>query len=352
MFKKIVMLVCSSVLILALAGCGTKASEESKIELPDYSKVEVTVEPVKVITDVEVDAYIDEALSYFATKEDVTDRPVAEGDTVNIDFVGKIDGVAFDGGSSAEGGYDLVIGSNRFIDGFEDGLIGANVGDNLDLNLTFPEVYTNNPDMAGKDVVFNVTVNSIKELVTPILDDEMIAKLDSEATNEEELRANAKVILEKQAEENYKNSISKEVMGYIIANTEVESLDQKVVEKYEGEYIKEIKSYAGTYEIALEDFVELNGMTMEQVNENAKKAGEQMALEVAVFEALAEKEGIEVDAEEMLEYAEANYMYAGYSSAEELLATVEEDELKLFISIEKAYAKIYDYAIVTETIAD
>ncbi len=89
----------------------------------------------------------------------ITDRPVKDGDVVNIDYVGKKDGVAFDGGTAS--GYDLTIGSNSFIDGFEEGLIGAELGETRDLNLTFPEQY-HSADLAGADVVFTVTINSIK----------------------------------------------------------------------------------------------------------------------------------------------------------------------------------------------
>ena len=109
------------------------------------------------------------------TNQTLTEGTVEDGDTVNIDYVGKLDGEEFDGGSAE--GYDLEIGSCTFIDGFEDGLIGHEIGEKVTLDLTFPDPYPNNPDLAGKPVVFDVTINAIKESQTPELNDEFVEGL-------------------------------------------------------------------------------------------------------------------------------------------------------------------------------
>lgn len=152
---------------------GTEGSTEAEtyvasdyVKLGQYKDLEVAAADVEVTED-ELNTQIAENIS--TAYVDVTDRPVAEGDTVNIDYEGLKDGVAFEGGTAA--GQNLTIGSGQFIEGFEDGLIGANVGDKLELNLSFPETYSNNPDLAGQAVVFNVTVNSIKVQATELTDE-------------------------------------------------------------------------------------------------------------------------------------------------------------------------------------
>ena len=181
--KKIISLLMITALVFSLSACGeekedkktsskkeTASASESTpvsdnktdsanlsnvmdyIELCDYKSYEIDW------SEGTANQVMNSYLSQNCTVE-VTDRPVKEGDVVNIDYVGKKDGVAFDGGTAQ--GYDLTIGSNSFIDGFEEGLIGAELGETLDLNLTFPEQY-HSADLAGADVVFTVTVNSIK----------------------------------------------------------------------------------------------------------------------------------------------------------------------------------------------
>ena len=188
--KKIAMLLTCALLGAAVfAGCGkkdkaeetaaaaesTEAAEETEqtepaagayladvkasdyVEPADYSEIVLNlIEPE--VTDDYVDYYIELYLNEDKVSEEVTGRPVQEGDTVNIDYVGKKDGVAFDGGTAT--GASLTIGSGQFIDGFEDGLIGHEIGETVELPLTFPEGYFN-ADLAGADVIFTVTINGI-----------------------------------------------------------------------------------------------------------------------------------------------------------------------------------------------
>ena len=153
MKKQIGAVVLAGVMMLSLTGCGSneKAKKYSKyVELGDYKGIEYTMD-VAEVTDDQVNQQIDSFLDGLAETEEVTDRAVEDGDTVNIDFTGTKDGEEFEGGSSE--GYDLVIGSGSFIDGFEDGLIGHEIGDEVSLDLTFPEEYPQNEDLAGQDVV-------------------------------------------------------------------------------------------------------------------------------------------------------------------------------------------------------
>ncbi len=170
---------------LFLTACGSKEylkdiKAEKYVTLGAYTGIEATVNEPKV-PEGAVDSYIyDNYLAPKAEKVPVTGRAVQEGDVANIDFVGYHDDVAFEGGTGAD--FDLTIGSGRFIEGFEEGLIGANIGDTRSLNLTFPDPYTN-PELAGEDVVFEVTVNSISESKAPALTDALVKQLGEEGYN-------------------------------------------------------------------------------------------------------------------------------------------------------------------------
>ncbi|MCD8301351.1 MAG: trigger factor [Clostridiales bacterium] len=198
MKKKIAaLLVCTMAAVTIFAGCGSDETEEQAsistveeddtvttaelldgldydvtdyVTLPaDYMELTVELSSSYEVTDGDVREYIEEyILPSYPVYVETDKTEVEEGDTVNIDYVGTQDGVAFDGGTAE--GYDLTIGSGTFIDGFEDGLIGVAVGDTVDLDLTFPEDYSNE-DLAGQDVVFTVTVNSIVEEQTLAYDD-------------------------------------------------------------------------------------------------------------------------------------------------------------------------------------
>lgn len=211
MKKRVLLLTLLLSLVLAASACGSKggdgsadeanveatesaevsellaieAGDEGEIELGDYKGITVeyaeSTEEVEV-TDDEVETQVTTLLEENKTSEEIKDRAVKDGDIVNIDYEGTKDGVAFDGGTAE--GYELTIGSGTFIDGFEDGLIGVEIGETTKLNLTFPEEYSNE-DLAGQDVVFEVTVNSIRVENTPELTDDFVAENTEYKTVEE-----------------------------------------------------------------------------------------------------------------------------------------------------------------------
>ena len=211
MKKRTLAAVMTAVIVLAMTGCGnTGAKTESAaaattqeaaeevaekeewmteptaylsgitasdyVDLPaDYASMTVEVEPVTEVTDEEVEAMIDQQRQAKRELQEVTKRnKVQEGDVVNIDYVGRIDGEEFDGGSAE--GYNLEIGSGSFIDGFEDGLVGHKVGETVTLELTFPENYADSTK-AGVDAEFDVTINSIQQYEVPKLTDQFVTEL-------------------------------------------------------------------------------------------------------------------------------------------------------------------------------
>ena len=162
------------------------------VTLGEYKGLEVTLESTEV-TDEEIDQQVASNLSASDKLEEVKEGTVESGDVANIDYEGKLNGEAFEGGTDK--GYDLTIGSGTFIDGFEDGLIGKKIGDTVDLNLTFPENY-GSTELAGKDVVFTVTINSVKR--APELTDALVAEISDEYKTVEEYRNSIKEQLETQ----------------------------------------------------------------------------------------------------------------------------------------------------------
>ena len=221
-----------------LAGCGAKdtgdgtdaatgAGAESTalkdmdvdkyVTLGEYKGLEVSVDTVEVDED-EWDSLVNNVYYENITAENggIMDRAVETGDTVNIDYEGKKDGVAFDGGTAQ--GYDLTIGSGSFIAGFEDGLIGVMPGETVDLNLTFPENYGKS-DLAGQAVVFTVTVNYIQPAQDGEFSDEVISNFGIDGvTNEEELRQYAYDYLNENAQQNYETNVQQAVMDAFMAN--------------------------------------------------------------------------------------------------------------------------------------
>jgi trigger factor len=176
---------CSTLLVTSGCSVGDKISsltqKEKKnsdyVTLGEYKEVSLKTSDI----DDQVQSQIDETLDNYATYKKKKSGKVKDGDTVNIYYVGKLNGKKFDGGSCTKKdtpeGYDLTIGSNTFISGFEDGLIGASVGDTVDVKTTFPDTYSNNPDLAGKKVVFTVTINYIQgKKVLPELTDKFVKK--------------------------------------------------------------------------------------------------------------------------------------------------------------------------------
>lgn len=197
--------------------------DNGTVTLGEYKGIEVTKDPVEV-TDDEVDQAVQSDLSAQAKDAEV-DRAIQNGDVVNIDYVGTKDGVAFDGGTAQ--GYDLNIGSGQFIEGFEEGLVGAKKGDKVSLNLTFPEAYQN-ADLAGKAVVFDVTVNSVKEKQVPELNDAFVQENTSFKTVDEYKDDKMQTLLKDkndQAEQKVKSDIYTAILNASKVEPKQEAID-------------------------------------------------------------------------------------------------------------------------------
>ena len=268
------------------AGTSEGAAEDS-VTLGEYKGVAYTPASVE-ITDEQVDKEVQKLADSNLVE---VDRPAAEGDTVNIDYVGKKDGVAFDGGTAS--GYDLKLGSNTFIDGFEDGLIGAVKGQKLDLDLTFPEGYPSE-DLAGQAVVFEVTVNAVK---TPseLNDDLVMANTDYKTL--EEYREATRNDLEKQAADNAEYQKQSSVFQTIMNNSQVVASEESIQAAYD-EAMTYYETMATNSGMELETLVGYYGMDLDTFKAQVRTQAEENAKQQLVVNAIADKEGIKVTDEE------------------------------------------------------
>lgn len=283
-------LVCL-MLISLLASCGKKYiwlnyDFEKYITLPDYNdaKVDVASDEFKEYLNGYVESILSNA-SLTETKE--KDGAVADGDTVTIDFVGKINGEEFEGGTSKD--YSLVIGSNTFIDGFEDGLVGAKKGEKRSLNLKFPEDY--NEEFAGKDVVFEVTVNKISEVIFPEVNEDIAKKLGYENL------ADYNEKLEKTSTYYY-------VFEQILDKTKVSSYPDDLVDYLVDLYIDYCEQLATSNSMTLEDYIKQIGFKSEK--EFRKELSEEdsilvMAKEYLIFYSICDSEGLYPESSEEYE---------------------------------------------------
>lgn len=244
------------------------------------------------VTDEDVDSYIESnILSNFATDEQVTDRAAEMGDTVNIDYVGSVDGVEFDGGSAQ--GYDLTLGSGSFIDDFEDQIAGHTPGETFNVEVTFPDPYQNNPDLAGKDAVFVTTLNYISESVNPELTDSWVAENINpylQLTTVDGLKSYVHDSL-------VKSSMSSAVYNQLAENTTfADELPESVTSYFNDSFLYSYYMYAANYGMTLDDFVSAAGYgSAADLLSAASSSIESSMKQALLMQAIAEKEGIVCD---------------------------------------------------------
>ncbi len=323
-------LLCAA-LTAGLTGCGStddteSASSEGRtydvtdyVTLGDYENMAVTVEGDYDVTDEDVVSYIDNMLAYYPSYTDTDKQTVEEGDFVNIDYEGKKDGVAFDGGTSED--YVLEIGSDTFIDGFEDGLIGANVGDTLDLDLTFPEDYQSE-ELAGAAVVFTVKVNKIVEEQTmdyeSLTDDYVSSNLGYDTVDA--LYDATKSYLESSNEENKTVAMRSAVLDQLIEISKIAVpdglLDQKV-----DQYIQQFTAQNCTDDTTLSDYLSTNySMTEDDFKERITSEMETNLDDELVLEALVAAEGKTLDEDGFASYISSAMESGSYDTEDDLYA--------------------------------
>ncbi len=319
MKKKFLVTALMFSLVASLAGCGQK---KAKVSLCEYKGI-----ALQSVTDDEVEEKIETYVTNYFTDDVEIDGPAEDGDTVNINYVGTLNGVAFDGGTcDDEAGYDLTLGSDTFIDGFEDGLIGTVKGQNIDLNLTFPENYSeSNTELNGADVVFNVTINKITRPVAVELTDESVKeRLEYETVDE--FYAGVRESLNRTTYEN-------QIAEYLADNCTVKNIPEDEITEYSDSIYSYVTSYMSYYssmsgmsESAILYYM-LGLESTDALKEYCLTGATETITYQYIIREIAEKEGITPSEDEYAVRSEEYAEYYGYDSVSDLIESVGEDAL-------------------------
>lgn len=315
------------------------------VTLGEYKGITVEAASPEV-TDEALESYIQSILVNNMISTEITDRPVQEGDIANIDYEGKKDGVAFDGGTAQ--GQDLAIGSGQFIEGFEEGLIGVEIGETVDLNLTFPEGYQS-AELAGQDVVFTVTVNSIRVETVPELNDEFVQGLGVDLNTVEEFRQECFDALMADAEYAYETEVQTKMLEQVLAGAIVsEELPEALMTRYSDRLYDNLKLYAESYGMDAESFMAMTGMDEEGVRESAQAA----AAQLLVMRAIADAEGLVPTEEQINSELEVTAAEYGYEDLEEYKTLIDMPAFEEYVMTENVTAFLIENGTVSEPAAE
>lgn len=311
------------------------------VTLGEYKGIQVEKAPIEV-TDEEIEAQVNKEREANSRTVTVEDRAVQKGDIATIDFEGFVDGVAFDGGKGEN--YDLEIGSNIFIPGFEDQLVGAEIGKELDVKVTFPEEY-GAKELAGKEAVFKCKVNGIKVKELPEADDEFAQEV-SEFDTLDEYKADIKAKLLKDKEDEAKRAKEDAVIGKIVENATMDIPDA-MVEYQTQQMLDDFGRRMQSQGLSLEQYFQFTGMTEADYKEQMKPRALQNIQSRLVLEAVAEAEKLEATEEDLeKEYAKMAEQYKlDVDKVKEIFGEYQKEELKKDIVIQKAAELVTEAAV-------
>lgn len=312
-----------------------------EVKLGAYKDLEVSVEASKEVTDEEVDAKLESErknLSELVVKEGAAEN----GDTVVIDFVGSVDGVEFDGGKGEN--HSLELGSGQFIPGFEDQLVGAKAGDEVEVKVTFPEDYQA-ADLAGKAAVFVTKVNEVKAKEVPALDDELAKDLDDEVETLDELKAKYRKELEAAKEIAFDDAVEGAALDLAVENAEIVELPAEMVEDEVHRAMNEFMGNMQRQGISPEMYFQITGTTQEDLHKQYEADADKRVKTNLVIEAVAAAEGFDATEEEIQK--EINDLAAEYNmEVSQVSALLSPEMLKHDITMKKAVEVITSTAKV------
>lgn len=317
------------------------------VSLGDYNGIQIDSK-LKEVTDADIDASIQQLINAAVSKVDVEGRALQTGDIANINYAGKMNGEAFEGGTDdSESGYDLEIGSGSFIPGFEDALIGMEVGETRDIDLTFPDEYYE--ELAGKPVVFTVTLNGIKEKVYPELTDEFVVGQGFDGVSTvDDLKALAKEMLESQAQSNYETAISNEIMNKLIDLAEFKNeVPQDRYQYYYTNTYNNDEALATDYGLMLEGFVMgyYGYGSMDQYIAALKDYAEKAVKLDMVVAKILELENQQITDEAVEAEIEAKYAEYGCESVDDFKEQYDAEEFKAYLMNQKVMEIIKNNAL-------
>lgn len=343
--RKIFVLAVCLLMITGLTACGGSTVSYEKYDLEEYLQVGkykgLSVDGYTVkVTDVEVDTRIMTDLQEAASSQEVPKgSEVKDGDTVNIDYVGKKDGKAFDGGTAE--GYDLEIGSDSFIDGFEEGLIGKKIGDKVKLDLAFPEDY-GEKSLAGQDVVFTVTINSATRITVPEYDLDYV-KNTTKYDSIKDYEAAVKKQIYKEKEEEAITNQQTELWSQVLEETKVIKYPEKELNYYIKFNSDQIDEMAESYGLSRDDMLANYEFGSEEefdaVNEDSSKLRVKQEM---LIEYIAAKEGLKYTDEEEEEMV-SSFEKMGYD--EEMVKSQTGHDMDSYVRIELLYQKVLEFLL-------
>ena len=346
--------------VIVTAGCGntnnsgeslsnTETSEgeifdykvSDYVTLGEYKNLSILY-PVPVVSDDDVEMSIEEFLDENTEYNEISDRPAQDGDYINIDFTGTIDGEEFEGGTAQD--YEFTLGQEEFIEEFEANVIGKNTGETFTFKMVFPDEY--DEDLSGKTAEFTATLNSINEVVVPEYKDEFVKKAtdyDTTAEYEEALREELMV----SAQEESASVAGDDVLEKAVENATFNGYPQSLYDACYNETVEQYQSYADMFGVEYEEFMtdfmeegDVESETLSWVNE------------ILVSQAIAEQEGFEVTDEDYQEEAEALAVEYEYESVDDFISDYGELSVRVMIVRDKAIAFLYENAQIKEVSED
>ncbi|MCU6786552.1 trigger factor [Aedoeadaptatus acetigenes] len=315
-----------------------------EVVLGDYKGLEIEAVPDEV-SDEMIDNEIDKQRHLNARHINIDDRAAEDGDKVNIDFEGKVDGVAFEGGSAED--QELELGSGSFIPGFEEGIVGHEIGETFDIDVKFPEDYFNE-DLKGKDAVFTITLNSIAVEELPEVDDEFIKDI-SEFDTVDEYKADLKKQKTEEVEANAKNIRMDRALEAAAANAKVD-VPEVMVNNAIDEQIRSMDNNMRSQGLQLEQYLQMLGQSLDDFKDSMRPDAEKEVLKSLVLEAIVEAEKFEISDDEVEAYAREmseRYFKGDEDKQEEMIKTMMEsnkDLMKSDLERKKAVELLVDNA--------
>lgn len=315
-----------------------------EVKLGQYKGVEVARKSRKV-TDEEIDSRIEQERKRVARSVDVTDRPLENGDNAELDYSGSVDGVKFEGGTAEH--QHLVIGSGSFIPGFEEQMVGMNIGEERDLNVTFPEQY-HSDELKGKDAVFHVKLHAITREELPALDDEFAAEV-SDFDTLAEYRADVAKTLQETADKQAEEAARSAMVDAVVANAEVD-IPAPMVEDKLNEMMQEMNWRMQQQGLTMETYLKILGQTEAQMRDMYRGEAQNRVKTELVMDEIVKAESIEADD------ADVDKMLGDYASAmnqtidqlKESFSAEQMDYFKHRSQVTKALDMLWDSATITE----
>lgn len=319
---------------------------EDYVKLGEYQNLEISEAPKQEVTEEVLENNIHYLLLKKYKPVEVTeDRAVQQDDTVNIDYTGYMDGEAFEGG--ADTGADLLIGSGQFISGFEDGLVGHKKGEEVTLDLTFPDPYEMNPDLSGKAVQFKVKINKIS--AAPELTDTWVAE-NTEFKTVDEFKQNQKELLQTSLDIDYEGQIKADLFALVVENSEILKYPEKLMEETKVTVKEQLDSmYQMQAGITFDDYVKSQGLSEEDVDKGLEDSAKQYLTQNLIVQALMDAEGMEFTEKEYEKEKEAYAVSSGFPDVATMEQYASPEQIKDNVLWNAVCKKIQKTATIKET---